>query len=145
MHRRRLLPAFAVALLVAVPALAQKSAPRVAIGGYDPVAYFTSGQPTRGSATFAYDWDGTRYYFASAANRALFVADPEKYAPQYSGHCAGTMARGFRAEPDPKNWVIAGGRLFVFAAAGGPARFSGPEGADLIRRADANWQASGGK
>ena len=145
MHRRHLLPVGLAALLVAAAAAAQTPAPRVAIGGYDPVAYFTTGRPTRGSASSSYDWDGTRYYFSSAANRALFVENPEKYAPQYSGHCAGTMARGFRAEPDPKNWVIAGGRLFVFASTGGPARFTSADGAELIRRADANWQASGGK
>ncbi len=145
MNRRYLLPAGLAALVFGASAAAQAPAPRVAIGGYDPVAYFTTGRPTKGSPSYSHDWDGTRYHFASAANRALFVADPEKYAPQYTGHCAGTMARGFRAEPDPRNWVIAGGRLFVFSSTGGPARFSGPDGADLIRRADANWQATGAK
>jgi YHS domain-containing protein len=145
MYRRPLLSGVFAGLLAAGTAAAQAPAPRVAISGYDPVAYFTTGKPARGTPGHTYDWDGTRYQFASAANRALFAANPEKYAPQYTGHCAGTMARGFRAEPDPNIWVIAGGRLFVFSSAGGPARFSGADGADLIRRADANWQASGGK
>ena len=133
--------AIAVPLVLSrAPVRAQASPPRLAIGGYDPVAYFVSGKPVLGSPQFVADWDGTRYQFASAANRAAFVATPDRYAPQFSGYCAGNMAQGRLAEPNPQNWVISNGRLYVFASAEGPARFKGPEGPNLIRRAEGNWQ-----
>ena len=57
----------------------------IAISGYDPVAYFTDAAPVRGASDFEYVWHNARWYFASAAHRDIFVADPERYAPQYDG------------------------------------------------------------
>src|SRR5687767_15296042 len=76
---------------------------RVVLKGYDPVAYFTEGKPTKGEAKHAYDWDDGRYYFANARHRAMFAADPEKYAPQFGGYCTGSMSRGVRREGDPRS------------------------------------------
>ena len=50
----------------------------VAIRGYDPVAYFTESEPVKGSVVHTADWNGARWKFATAANRALFIADPKK-------------------------------------------------------------------
>jgi len=55
----------------------------LAIGGYDPVAYFTDGKPTHGLPDFEYQWDEHRYRFASAEHRDLFKADPVRYAPPF--------------------------------------------------------------
>ena len=61
---------------------------RVAIGGHDPVAYFTAGRPVKGSSSFSFPFDEADYYFASAEHQKMFSADPDRYAPQYSGYCA---------------------------------------------------------
>src|SRR5262245_6936885 len=66
----------------------------VAIQGYDPVGYFTDGKAIKGSTGYEYSWDGVRWRFASAAHRDLFVADPDRYMPQYGGYCAAAMANG---------------------------------------------------
>jgi YHS domain-containing protein len=58
----------------------------VAIKGYDPVAYFTEGEPVKGKGEFSYSWNEAKWYFASKANRDLFASDPERYAPQYGGY-----------------------------------------------------------
>jgi YHS domain-containing protein len=58
----------------------------VAIQGYDPVAYFTLGKPTKGSAEFELEWMGAKWRFSSARHMNLFKSDPEKYAPQYGGY-----------------------------------------------------------
>jgi YHS domain-containing protein len=58
----------------------------VAIDGYDVVAYFTLGQPTKGDSDFSYEWEGAEWRFASAEHLETFKADPEKYAPQYGGY-----------------------------------------------------------
>ena len=109
--------AFAVMLLPGAATFAQdkSAAPlRVVLKGHDPVAYFTEGKPVKGVPEIAYDWDGERYLFSSAANRSKFVADPDRYAPRFSGYCTGSMSRGVRAEGNPEAWIIADGKLYVF-------------------------------
>ena len=46
--------------------------------GYDPVAYFTEGKPVKGERQFQHKWMGATWQFSSAANRDLFVANPER-------------------------------------------------------------------
>jgi len=112
---KTLIAAFAAFFVfAATPAAAQNV--RVVLKGHDPVAYFTEGKPMKGDAKFSYDLDDERYYFANAKHRALFAAEPEKYAPQFSGYCTGSMARGVRNEGNPDSWVMVDGRLYVFGA-----------------------------
>ena len=58
----------------------------VAIKGYDTVAYHTEGRAVKGSSKFSHRWNDAKWYFASAGNRDLFAADPERFAPQYGGY-----------------------------------------------------------
>jgi YHS domain-containing protein len=58
----------------------------VAVDGYDVVAYFTLGKPTKGDSDFSYQWEGAEWRFASAEHLEAFKADPEQYAPQYGGY-----------------------------------------------------------
>ena len=85
----------------------------VAIEGTDPVAYFTEGAPVAGSEEFAHEWNGAQWHFSSAENRDLFAAEPEKYAPQYGGHCAWAAAQGYVADMDPTAWSIVDDRLYL--------------------------------
>ena len=84
-----------------------------AIRGYDPVAYFTLGDPTRGDKTYTTRWQGAIYKFASAENLALFKSDPERYSPQYGGYCAYAVAKGSIAQIDPEAWTIVNGKLYL--------------------------------
>jgi YHS domain-containing protein len=112
--------AFALALFLSAATAAYADNVRVVLKGYDPVAYFTVGKPTKGDPKYAYDWDEGRYYFASAEHRAMFVKEPDRYAPQFGGYCTGSMSRGVRNEGDPEGWIINDGRLYVF----GSSKFS---------------------
>jgi YHS domain-containing protein len=56
---------------------------RLAIKGYDPVAYFTDAKPVLGSSQFTAEHLGATYYFSSAPHQSLFKGDPNKYAAQY--------------------------------------------------------------
>ena len=58
----------------------------IAIKGYDTVAYFTMGKPVKGDRQFAHEWNGASWLFSSKEHLELFVAGPEKYAPQYGGY-----------------------------------------------------------
>ena len=56
------------------------------IKGYDPVAYFTDGQPVQGKMEFQLEWRGAKWLFASREHLEMFRNAPEKYAPQYGGY-----------------------------------------------------------
>ena len=112
--------------------------PRVAIQGYDPVAYFTDGRPVKGSAAFSFPFDEAVYYFASAEHQKMFAANPDRYAPQFSGYCAAGLSMGVKVEADPEAGVISDGKLYVFASKTGPALFA-KDPAGMIAKADANW------
>jgi YHS domain-containing protein len=85
----------------------------LALRGYDPVAYFTVGEPQKGSQDFLVVLDGATYLFASAEHKEAFEAEPEKYLPAYGGFCAYAVARGKKYDSDPKAFKIVDGRLFL--------------------------------
>jgi YHS domain-containing protein len=84
-----------------------------ALDGYDPVAYFTRGEPTRGSAEITHEWNGATWHFASAENLAAFQADPARYAPQFGGYCATAVSGGYVARTQPEAWDIVDGKLYL--------------------------------
>jgi hypothetical protein len=86
----------------------------VALGGYDPVSYFGTPNPSKGDKNITAEVDGVVYRFASDANRQAFLAGPEKYKPAYGGWCATAMAAGKKVEVNPRNYRVTGGRLFLF-------------------------------
>jgi YHS domain-containing protein len=94
-----------------VPAVNTKDG--FALKGYDPIAYFTVGQPTKGVDQYTYRWKGVTYRFTSAENLQRFKADPEKYLPQYGGYCAYAMSLDRMADIDPYRWAIVGGKLYL--------------------------------
>jgi YHS domain-containing protein len=91
--------------------------PRVAIQGYDPVAYFTESRPVKGSAAIYEDFDGRRYHFANPRHKAMFIADPDRYVPQFGANCAVAVSRGRSRAASPLYWAIVEDRLYLFAAA----------------------------
>jgi YHS domain-containing protein len=84
-----------------------------AVGGHDPVAYFTTGAPVEGKKAFEHKYKNATWRFSTAENLAAFKADPDKYAPQYGGYCAWAVSQGYTAKGDPKNWRIVGGKLYL--------------------------------
>ncbi len=113
------------ALLVAsaTPGMAERtiSAPEVytatkeklALSGYDPVAYFVAGAPKKGQAGISTVHQGITWRFENEANKAAFLAQPAKYAPQYGGYCAYAVSQGYTASGDPTVWEIVDGKLYI--------------------------------
>ena len=87
----------------------------VAIHGYDTVAYFTDAKATKGKSEFEYVWEDARWHFASATNRDLFTANPERYAPKFGGYCSAGVALGEYADADPEAWKIVDGKLYLIS------------------------------
>ncbi len=112
----------------------------LAVGGYDPVAYFTSGKPVQGAKTFEHKYMNATWRFATADNLAAFKADPAKYAPQFGGHCAWAAAQGYTAKGDPRFWRIVDGKLYLNYDGNIQKRWE----ADIpgfIAKGNANWPA----
>ena len=86
---------------------------QLALQGYDAVAYWTSGQPTKGSTSFEHRWNDAVWRFSTAANRDQFAKDPPRYAPEFGGYCAYAVSRGYTADIDPNAWRIVDDRLYL--------------------------------
>jgi YHS domain-containing protein len=82
--------------------------------GHDPVAYFTTGKPTRGKKEIASALPGRMYYFANIEHKTLFDAAPAKYEPLYGGFCANGAPYKVKLGSDPTEFEIVNGRLFIF-------------------------------
>ena len=110
----------------------------VAIKGYDPVAYFTDGKPVRGSAEFTVLYKDATFRFASAAHKALFEGDPEKYAPQYGGFCAFGTAGGHKVDTDPAAFTVQDGKLYLNHSKDVQTRWK-QDKPGYISKANQNW------
>lgn len=109
-----------------------------AIEGYDPVAYFTQGKAVKGQKSISHEWKGATWFFASEENKARFVAEPEKYAPQYGGYCAYAVSQGSTAGIDPEAFAIVDGKLYLNYNRKIQQQWEGHR-EKFIRDADANW------
>ena len=89
----------------------------LAIGGFDPVAYFVDGRPLQGRDAFEYAFAGAVWRFRNEGNRAAFMADPDVYAPRFGGYDPVGIARGIALPGNPRLWVLAGERLYLFYTA----------------------------
>ena len=112
----------------------------VAIKGYDTVAYHTEGRAVKGSSQYVYTWNDAEWRFSSAENRDLFAADPERYAPQYGGYWAGSLATtGKAAGADPEAFKIVDGKLYLNWDTKALKKFES-KAPEYIRQADMNWK-----
>ena len=117
-HAIRIRRSLALLLLAAFAALSAAAGDfntidGVALRGHDPVAYFTQGKPARGDPALHAKHRGVSYHFSSAAHRDAFLAQPDRYRPQYGGFCAYGTARGYKADADPAAFSIVDGKLYV--------------------------------
>ncbi len=110
----------------------------LAIGGYDPVAFFTDGKPMPGSAKLELHYGGVVWRFCNLGNRAAFAERPDVYMPQYGGYDPVGIARGVAVAGNPDMWTIVGERLFLFHNADQREKFLG-DSARFIATATRKW------
>ncbi len=110
----------------------------LAIKGYDPVAYFQESKAIEGKKEFQTEWMGAEWRFNSAETLALFVAIPDKYAPQYGGYCAYAVADNKLVGIDPTQFTILDDKLYLNYNAKIQKKWLA-ERDDRIRKADQNW------
>jgi YHS domain-containing protein len=116
---------------------------KVAIQGYDPVAYFKQNKAVKGKKELVANYEGVIYQFSSVANKDLFVKNPVFYEPQYGGWCAYAMgSSGEKVEINPETFKIIDGKLFLFYNAyfNNTLKSWNKEEVSLKAKADANWK-----
>ena len=95
-------------------------------------------KPVKGDPMYTAEHNGAVYRFASAEHRDMFNENPDKYAPQYGGYCAYSIARGSVAPSSPEDFTIQNGRLYLNASPAIRAVWAA-DMATFIHEADANW------
>ena len=120
------------------PVAAVNAKEGIGLKGYDPVAYFINGAPTKGLEQYSFAWKGVTYRFASAENLDRFKADPAKYLPQYGGYCAYAMSLDRIADIDPSRWAVVNGKLYLNNGFVAEKLWSLNKSGNIIS-ADRNW------
>ena len=133
-----MLAGLVVAIFLGSNAVTPAGEQRVALKGYDPVAYFTEKRAMVGDPQHQHEWDGAIYRFASAKHLALFKEDPDRYLPQYSNWCAASVAKNLKVPGNPEHWLVVDGRLYLFGGPAGPGAMSADPAA-MKAKADENW------
>jgi YHS domain-containing protein len=133
-----ILAGFIGVLILGPGAVAKAGDDRLALKGYDPVAYFTDKRPIVGDSQYQHEWDGAIYRFASAKHLELFRADPDRYLPQYHNWCAASVAKGEKVHGNPEWWLVVDGRLYLFGQPVGPGKMK-VDPAAMKSQADENW------
>jgi len=116
---------------------------KVALQGYDPVAYFTQKKAVKGKSAINSTYEGVIYYFSTQANKDTFLKSPSSYEPQYGGWCAYAMgSNGEKVEIDPETFKIIEGKLYLFYNAyfNNTLKSWNKEESNLKKKADANWK-----
>lgn len=143
---RYLILPFAAFAAAAQPATAapapeiSRSASGLAVGGYDPVAYFRGGKPVVGSDRYQLRYKGAVWRFASAESLRAFLDRPGAFAPQFGGYCAWAVSQHYLAPGDPTQWKVVDGKLYLNANARAKQLWEADQ-ADAIQRGHANWPA----
>lgn len=112
----------------------------LAIFGFDPVAYFTDGTPTRGREDVEVIFAGAVWRFRHESDREAFLAHPDVYAPQFGGYDPVDVAVGRAIPGHPQIWLVRGQRLYLFATERNRTTFARTAGSILVD-AHQRWPA----
>ena len=115
---KTMLKSIAASLLLSATAFAGdlvnvSGASKVAVSGYDTVAFFTDSKAVNGSPFISAEHQAATYFFASEDHKKLFLEHPENYVPQCGGFCAYGVGLGKLFPVDINTWQVRNGRLYL--------------------------------
>ncbi len=110
----------------------------IALGGYDPLAYFREGKAVKGDPKIEATFDGALYHFASQEHREAFERSPISYAPAYGGFCGYAASVGKVRPANPQLWSIVDGKLILQHTKGALELWERDVPLNK-QKADANW------
>jgi len=86
----------------------------LAVRGYDLVTILENKNPKSGNQAINIELEGAMYLFKSEANKKKFMANPEKYQPEYGGFYSIAMSEGALVDANPKSFIVQDNKLFLF-------------------------------
>jgi len=111
--------------------------------GYDVVSYFNK-EVKKGNVKFTTTHDDIKYKFANQKNLETFIANPDKFKPQYGGYCAYAVAlNAEKVSVDPETYEIRDGKLYLFYNSWGNNTLESwlkESPNDLKKKGDTNWE-----
>jgi YHS domain-containing protein len=116
---------------------------KVAIHGYDPVAYFKQNKAIKGKNDITASYMGVIYKFSSVTNKEVFIKNPSAYEPQFGGWCAFAMGdSGDKVDVNPETFKIIDGKLYLFYNAffNNTLKSWNNDQANLKVKAENNWK-----
>ncbi|MEP1094574.1 MAG: YHS domain-containing (seleno)protein [Cyclobacteriaceae bacterium] len=139
--------------LILVTSLAVKAqeyntgATKIALNGYSPVSYIDLNLAQRGVKEFKSEYEGIKYYFTSAEQKATFDKNPAKYLAQYGGWCSTGIAVGAKFRTDPNKFLVENGKLYVFLndLEVDAKQLWTADSKEMKKNAEKNWPALKGK
>ena len=96
-------------------ALVQTNEEGVALNGFDVVSYFSENQAKQGLDSFSCEYNNTIWHFSSEQNRDEFLANPDKYLPQYGGYCAHSLSNNQLVKANPEVFSVRDNELYFYA------------------------------
>jgi YHS domain-containing protein len=113
----------------------------VALDGYDVTSYF-EGEPQKGSSEYATEHDGVTFLFAAPEAHAKFLANPQRYLPEFGGYCTKAVSTGFAAPANPEIFTVKDGSLYIFSSEEVKAEFlKAPQ--PMVAACEAKWASRG--
>jgi YHS domain-containing protein len=111
---------------------------KIALQGYDPVAFHTSGKAMKGNPAILAEYSGYKFVFYSEENKAVFEKQAQKFLPAFGGYCAFGVSIGVLFPVEIDTWEIIDGRL-VLQYSSDVKRMFEEDKAENIRKAKENW------
>lgn len=122
----------------AEPRAWQDASTGLAIGGYDPLAYFTKGEPRTGRDGVELTWGGAIWRFLNTGNRDAFKRHPLVYSPRFAGYDAYALTQGLTTPGHPQIWARHEDRIYLFHNAANRRLWQGDRD-KAIETAEKNW------
>lgn len=116
---------------------------KIAIHGYDPVAYFKQNKAVKGSNTIITSYQGVIYKFSTTMNKDIFIKNPLAYEPEFGGWCAFAMGdSGEKVDVNPETFKIINGKLYLFYNAffNNTLKSWNKDQTNLKTKAESNWK-----
>ncbi|HBI15961.1 MAG TPA: YHS domain protein [Desulfobulbaceae bacterium] len=111
---------------------------KIALQGYDPVAFHAAGKPMKGNPAILTEYGGYKFVFASEENKTAFEKEPEKYLPAFGGYCAFGVSIGVLFPVEIDTWEIIDGHLVLQYTTEVKQMFEKDKSKNL-RKAAENW------
>jgi YHS domain-containing protein len=111
---------------------------KIALSGYDAVAFFTDSKPVNGSPFITAEHRGATYFFANEEHKKLFTENPDRYVPQYGGFCAFGVGLDKLFPVDINTWQVRAGKLYLNLNGDILKKFNA-DFEDNVAKAEKNW------